>query len=274
MIKIHWMPFSGLAEHLPCDASNIHLKEIIANISVTTPVMAALVSKGLKVHQNDMLFAVKRMEQDAVAIFQYLFQHILSCATTPHSFASHLNLAVHLDKEAFVAAMLSEVRKPKEVCVTAETISMFYESISMLNPAMIQTLSHYSPLWLRIKMFLSAFYSQKLEMIPFLFEIVPCVGHNFAYITRPLTTIDKLFDISKVLKYCATIVSPCVLAVKMAVSSQRMTPLLKCVFFDYMLRTKNMDIKHIQSGLGGADLLRYVTEQTLKSGESVTKYAK
>ena len=136
---------------------------------------------------------------------------------------------------------------------------------------MIQILAHYSHLWLRIKKFLSTFSCQKPEIVPFILEIAPCSGHSFTYITRPLTIIDKILDVSKVLKYCAAIISPSVLAVKMAVSSQCMTPLLRCAFINYMLKAKNVDIKHIQSSPGGPGPLQCATKLVLKSGESVTK---
>ena len=268
MIRMPGMPSSGLAERFPCDASGVSVEKIIANISVTAPVMAALVSKGLKIRLSDLYFAAKVMEQEAVGVLHYLFQHILECATSPLSFTDHLHLALRLEKEVFVAVMLSGVRLPINVCVTAETISLFFESITKLNPAMVQTLSRYSPLWLRIKMLLSAFSCQKPEIVPFIFEIVPCSSHNFTYVTRPLTTMDKIFDVSKVLKYCTTIIGPRVMAVKMAAFSQSMTPLLKCMFINHMLKAKNVDIKHIQSGPGGSSPLHCATERALKSGES------
>ena len=271
MIRMPGMPHSGLADRLPCNASGVSLEKIIENISLSAPVTAALVKSGIKVNQSDVLLATKLMGQEGVDVFHYLFHQVLKHATPLVSFADHLNLAVRLEKEVFVAAMLSGVYRTKSVCVTAETILLFYESMTTVNPGMIQALSFYSPLWLRIKMLFTAFSHQRGELLPFIFQIAPCRGHNFSYITRPLTPMDRIYDISKVLKHCVALVGPYVLAVRMALYSQRLTPLLKCMFINYMLKAKKVHLKQIKSGTGESSPLRRATDLALKSGESMNK---
>lgn len=268
-MELPQLPNSGLAKRFPCDASTLSFRQLVTNVSMTPPVMVALLDKGLFVCHRDLTTAVELMDQAAVSVVHYLIHHILKYATYLFTFMDTLHKAVSLEKEVYVALMLS--RMPPIVFMTSKTVTLFCQSITKLNPGLIQTVSRYSPLWLRIKLFLSALSCKKPEIIPFMFEIIPCRNPRVKCAGPPnlsINIMDKVYLAAQVMKACAVIIGPQALAVKVAVSSQRMTPFSKCVFINFMLKNKGVDVKHLQVR-GGFSPLHCATMLTLSSGESL-----
>ena len=270
LVDIPQLPNSGMAKRFPCDASFLSFTHIIKSISMTTPVMAALIEYGLKVTPRDLNIAAEVMDQAAVTALYFLVHYVQINATYLFTFLDLLHESVRLDKESFVAMMLS--REPYIVFVTSGTISVFCQSVSTLNPGMIVSIARFSSIKLRIKMLLLTLSLRKMEIVPFIFEIEPC-PHPSLRVAIPAympmkTTMDKIFHASRVVRCCTAIIGPQALAMKMAICSQRMPPLFKCAYINYMLKTRNVGVQHVQSRAGSSPL-HCATMLTLKSGESV-----